>query len=143
MRSSPYALAAPPALPIAQEEFDLFRDLIHAKTGISLKDSKQSLLVARLGGRLRSLGLDRLRDYYDYLQYRDPAGAEMRRMINCITTNKTSFFREERHFPVLADYLRKRANAGDPRHASGVPPAPPAKSRTASRSRPSRRCRER
>ena len=96
---------------IDDRTFDLLRGLIKERTGIALKETKRPLLVSRLGRRLRELDLDSFLSYYELLTKRDAGGQELRRMINCITTNKTSFFREEAHFHFLADHLRARAAA--------------------------------
>jgi len=103
-------LAAGPAL--GDAEFAFFRDLIHARAGIALKDCKRSLVAARLGRRLRALGLDSFAGYRRHLETSDPSGAELALTINCITTNKTSFFREERHFAILADRIPAAERAG-------------------------------
>jgi chemotaxis protein methyltransferase CheR len=108
--SSLLELDAGPA--VEDAEFEFFRDLIHARTGIALKESKRSLVAGRLARRLRALGLDSFAGYRRYLETSDPAGAELALMINCITTNKTSFFREERHFAILADRLQAAERAG-------------------------------
>ena len=109
----------PPAeaaeLTITEREFAEMRDLIHETSGISLKDCKRVLVVSRLARRLRDLRLSTFSEYLVHLRRGDPAGDEMRRMINCITTNKTSFFREETHFPCLASHLRAAFAEG--RHA--------------------------
>jgi len=86
-------------------EFAFFRDLVHARSGIALKESKRSLVAARLGQRLRALGLSSFAEYRRLLQTADPSGSELVLMINCMTTNKTSFFREEKHFPILKDSI--------------------------------------
>jgi chemotaxis protein methyltransferase CheR len=99
-----------PMLNVGDEEFALFRALIHQQTGISLKEGKRNLLAARLHKRLKELGLGTLTDYYSYLKKKDAQGDELRRMVNCITTNKTSFFREEHHFHYLRDWLKEKAH---------------------------------
>ena len=89
--------------PITDEEFDLFRALIHKVTGISLSEHKRELVVSRLAKRLRALNLSSFRSYYDFLT-RDPRGGEeMGQLVNRITTNKTDFYREEHHFEYLSE----------------------------------------
>jgi chemotaxis protein methyltransferase CheR len=83
-------------------EFKLFRSLIHERTGIWLRDSKQLMLASRLSRRLRHHGLASFADYYEYVQSCQSDGEELRELINCVTTNKTSFFRERHHFEFLA-----------------------------------------
>ncbi|MEO8123718.1 MAG: CheR family methyltransferase, partial [Burkholderiales bacterium] len=48
-----------------------------------------------------------------YLQWLEHGGAgpEWQEFVNCLTTNLTSFFREEHHFDALADELRKRSGS--------------------------------
>ena len=83
-------------------EFKLFRTLVHERTGIWLRDGKQIMLAARLSRRLRHHGLTSFADYYAYVQKVQDNGEEIRELINCVTTNKTSFFRERHHFDFLA-----------------------------------------
>lgn len=87
---------------ISEEEFEAFRHLIYRESGISLNAGKRALVSSRLTKRLRALGLHTFLDYYAYLLQSDSEGHELQQMINCITTNKTDFFRESHHF----DYLR-------------------------------------
>ncbi len=93
------------AAPIGDEDFRRFRELIHQKTGIRLADSKRPLLAARLQRRLRKHAIASYRAYWDLIQERDPRGDELREMINAVTTNKTSFYREEHHFELLGRFL--------------------------------------
>jgi chemotaxis protein methyltransferase CheR len=83
-------------------EFKLFRTLIHERTGIWLRDGKQVMLASRLSRRLRQHNIASFAQYYDYVQHLQDNGAEMLQLINCVTTNKTSFFRERHHFDFLA-----------------------------------------
>lgn len=87
------------------KEFKLFRELIYRQTGIALSDHKRALVYSRLSKRLRLHGLNSYRDYYDLLQNNDPGGVELMEMVNAITTNKTSFFRENHHFTFLNDHV--------------------------------------
>src|SRR5450631_4352850 len=86
---------------LTEREFLLFRELISSKTGISLRDTKCAMLSARLQRRLRFLNLPSFGAYHQFLLNQDPSGDERRELINCVTTNKTSFFREPHHFAQL------------------------------------------
>lgn len=92
-------------LTITDKEFSHFRDLILATAGISLNNTKRDLVCARLSRRLRALGLRSFSQYHDYLQNHDDQGQEILKMINCITTNKTDFFRENLHFQFLTEQI--------------------------------------
>lgn len=86
---------------IAPREFQLFRTLVHERTGIWIRDGKQVMLASRLSRRLRYHGLASFADYYEYVRQLPENSEEVRELINCVTTNKTSFFRERHHFDFL------------------------------------------
>ncbi|HNA25440.1 MAG TPA: protein-glutamate O-methyltransferase [Nitrospira sp.] len=88
---------------ISKQEYEKIRTLLYDESGISLGDSKQSLVVSRLTKRLRHLQLDGFASYYDYVT-QDDSGEEFTRMLDLLSTNKTDFFREPKHF----DFLRER-----------------------------------
>jgi len=93
----------------SDEDFNSLRGLVKDVTGITLADSKRELVYGRLSRRLRVLGLPGFRDYRDLLA--SSAGeAELAEFTNAVTTNLTSFFRENHHFDYLRDqFLLKRA----------------------------------
>ena len=80
--------------------FQKFGALIYQKTGIYLKPEKKELLNARLGKRLRACGIDSFKKYYDYVLH-DKSGEELIHLIDSVSTNFTSFFREQSHFDFL------------------------------------------
>jgi chemotaxis protein methyltransferase CheR len=92
-----------PPFDLRRREFEQLRQLIYAKTGIHLTDRKRPLVVSRLSRRLRALGMEGFDTYYRYVAEQDAGGGELREMINAITTNKTSFFREPHHFAFLRE----------------------------------------
>ena len=88
-------------------DFDRVRDLIYKRAGISLADSKQEMVYSRLARRLRATGLNSFSDYLNTLE-REPDSQEWEAFTNALTTNLTSFFREEHHFPILAEHVQKK-----------------------------------
>jgi chemotaxis protein methyltransferase CheR len=88
---------------LGDRDFSVLRELISAHTGIALSEGKRSLLQARLGKRLRYLGLRSYREYYEFLMCHDPLATERTAFINALTTNVTAFFRELHHFAYLKD----------------------------------------
>ncbi len=89
-------------------DFERVRRLIFQRAGINLHGGKQAMVYSRLSRRLRDTGL---RSFADYLQMLENSTgtsgeAEWQAFINCLTTNLTSFFREEHHFHALASDLR-------------------------------------
>lgn len=97
---------------LTEREFQLFSELIRTQAGINLGEHKRQLLRARLAKRLRAHGFSTFEQYYDHLMHHDAKGEEMLRMVNCITTNKTEFFREPHHFDFLRDRWTPWVTAG-------------------------------
>ena len=85
---------------ISDQEFHSIQGLVKDRTGIALSDHKRSLVVARLGKRLRILGFATFRQYYEHVTGGAGSG-ELENFVNAITTNKTDFFRERAHFEFL------------------------------------------
>jgi chemotaxis protein methyltransferase CheR len=86
---------------LSTSQFERFRALVRKHAGIHLRDEKKQLVCSRLSKRLRSLGLDSFDDYYDLVTESDAEGDELQALVNAITTNKTSFYREAHHFEEL------------------------------------------
>lgn len=101
--------------PAATAALAMIAAIAQAETGIVLPADGTAMLQARLGRRLRRLGLT---DYPAYLAFLGaPAGrAERRHFISALTTNESHFFREPHHFALLRDAvlppLIARARAG-------------------------------
>ena len=89
---------------ITPEEFHRFRTLIYDESGISLADQKQTMLTSRLSKRVRELGLTTFSEYYDAV-ISDASREEFTRMLDLISTNKTGFFREPKHFAFLRERI--------------------------------------
>jgi chemotaxis protein methyltransferase CheR len=84
-------------------EFSQISQIVYEHSGIRLNAGKEELVRSRLIKRLRSLGIESFDAYLKHVQ-EDSTSQELNVMIDSLTTNKTSFFREKQHF----DYLRTR-----------------------------------
>jgi len=93
---------------LTQEEYELFRRLVYAKSGINLGDSKQQLVRARLGKRVRQGRFGSFRAYYEHVE-KDTTGEELQYLLDAIATNTTHLFREKRHFDFLHRLVRQWA----------------------------------
>ena len=89
---------------LSDREFTLFSRLVLEKAGINLHDGKKELVRSRLSRRLRAKKMERFKEYYNFL-LADESGEELIHMLDAISTNLTSFFREPKHF----DFLEKTA----------------------------------
>lgn len=94
--------------------FNKFRQLIYDESGITLSSSKESLVSARIAKRMRTL---ELAEHSDYLRYvvEDRSGEEIVNLIDAISTNVTSFFREPEHFDLVEQHVAKWLRAGQTR----------------------------
>lgn len=79
-------------------------EIVYQKAGIVLNEKKEALVAARIGKRMRRLGITRFRDYLRLLE-ESPEDEEPVEMLNAISTNVTHFFRDRKHFEHLAAWL--------------------------------------
>jgi chemotaxis protein methyltransferase CheR len=88
-------------------DFLRVKSLIYQRAGISLHDGKHAMVYSRLSRRLRETGHNSFKDYLGWLEAHD--GPEWQEFVNALTTNLTSFFREQHHFEILANHLQAHA----------------------------------
>jgi chemotaxis protein methyltransferase CheR len=103
------------SLELSDKQFEEIRQLLYRMCGIDLHSGKEGLVKARLTKRLRMLSLPDFGSYIKYLE-NDQSGHELAEMIDSLTTNKTSFFRESEHF----DFLRKHILSEVKAKGSGI-----------------------
>ena len=84
-------------------DFNDIRELVSHNTGIVLSDAKQDMVYSRLAKRLRKLGLKDFKDYCALIKSEN--SDEIGHFVNAVTTNLTSFFRENHHFEYLKETL--------------------------------------
>lgn len=87
---------------VSDAEFAQFQALVHREAGIWLSPVKKALLAGRLAKRLRELSLASYGEYFEIVRADE---AERIHMLDCISTNETHFFREPRHFELLAERI--------------------------------------
>jgi chemotaxis protein methyltransferase CheR len=87
---------------ITPTEFATVSRMLYELSGINLQPGKEGLVQSRLSKRIRALQLNNISDYLKYVEA-DTTRSEITLMVDMLTTNKTSFFRESAHF----DFLRQ------------------------------------
>lgn len=102
---------APPTL--KESEFAQIRELAYRKFGLDIKDGKQSLVVTRLSKELRRLGLTSFEQYCRHVAG-DHTGEALIEMADALTTNFTSFMREQAHFQFLRTELAPQLGRSGP-----------------------------
>lgn len=85
-------------------DFGRIKDLIYRHAGISLHDGKHAMVYSRISRRLRETGHSSFKSYLDWLE--SNGGDEWQEFVNALTTNLTSFFRENHHFTELDRIVR-------------------------------------
>lgn len=87
-------------------DFDRVQSLIYQRAGISLHDGKHAMVYSRLSRRLRDTGHQSFKEYLGWLETHD--GPEWQEFVNALTTNLTSFFREQHHFEIFSSHLKSK-----------------------------------
>jgi chemotaxis protein methyltransferase CheR len=104
--SQPEMVSAAPACELRPREFDRITQMAYDFCGLDLH-GKKVLVAARLGKKVRELNLPSFTKYCDQVQ-QDASGQLFTEMIDALTTNHTSFFREARHFDFLREQILPR-----------------------------------
>lgn len=98
---------------LSQAAFDKFRSYLYERTGIQLAPTKKGFVTGRLWRRVRELQLASYDEYFDYV-----VGGinpdEPQVMLDLLTTNETSFFREMPHFDFLREHARQHRDVAGP-----------------------------
>jgi chemotaxis protein methyltransferase CheR len=92
------------SLKLTSKQFAKITRLVYEISGIDLHEGKEELVKARLLKRLKHL---KIADFEHYLKYvaNDKRGAEIRTMVDVLTTNKTHFYRESEHLDFMRDVI--------------------------------------
>jgi len=95
---------------LTDTDFERISRLVYEQCGINLHAGKKELVKARLGTRLREENFGSFKDYYRYVTTEEGID-ELVAMIDSISTNLTSFFREESHFHKLYEIVPETIKA--------------------------------
>jgi chemotaxis protein methyltransferase CheR len=99
---------------LTEEEYRRVGELLYRQSRIVLRRGKEQLVRFRLARSLRRLGHDSFTAYLDHVEA-DASGAELAMMVDLLTTNKTSFFREAAHFEYLSkEVIPELVASGEP-----------------------------
>ena len=88
---------------LSDRHFAEIARLVQDFTGIMLPPGKRVMVEGRLRKRVRALGLSDLSEYGREIIDRGGIDDEFLHVVDCVTTNKTDFFREPQHFDFLAE----------------------------------------
>lgn len=104
---------------MTDEEFAMIRDFVHEKSGMFFAENKMYLVKNRLVKRMSELSIKTYRDYFYHVKY-DTSMKEFHRLMDLMTTNETSFFRNEPQLQsfaeeVLPAIIESRKTSGGPK----------------------------
>jgi chemotaxis protein methyltransferase CheR len=104
---------------LSERHFRSIAELVEAEVGIKLPATKRLMLEGRLLKRVRVLDCSDVNEYVDRLFDKENFEVELIHLIDCVTTNKTDFFREPSHFDFMQDIavpeiLRRRGRGTRP-----------------------------
>lgn len=88
---------------LTDDDFRRVSQIVYDHCGINLHDGKKELIRARLAKKLRAGGFKTFSEYMEHLS-KDESGREFSDFIDVLSTNLTSFFRENQHF----EYVKTR-----------------------------------
>ena len=86
---------------LSNRNFDALSRYIYDYSGIKMPITKLTMLEGRLRRRLRATGIPSFNAYCDYLFKHGGIEKEAIFLIDAVTTNKTDFFREPKHFEFM------------------------------------------
>ena len=92
--------------------YDRIKSIVYSISGISLGSTKKDMVSSRLNKRLLEIGIGNFKDYCTFLKENDQ---ECQTLINLISTNVTSFFRENDHFDYICDQIEAAYERGQRR----------------------------
>lgn len=92
-------------------EFDEIRHFAKRRFGLDLRKGKEELVSARLARGMRQGRFPSFRAYLDHVEA-DSSGQALISLINALTTNHTSFYREPHHFEFLANEILTKIRPG-------------------------------
>jgi chemotaxis protein methyltransferase CheR len=93
--------SSPDSSRLSDQEFQKLADLVETHAGIRMPAGKKTMLEGRLRRRLRERGLADFNAYCHFLFNDGGLEDELGDLIDAVTTNKTDFFREPKHFDSL------------------------------------------
>ena len=89
---------------LTDEDFRQISKIVYDHCGINLHDGKKELIRARLAKKLRAGKFSSFPEYMEFVQS-DKTGRAFSDFIDVLSTNLTSFFRENQHFEYVKNVL--------------------------------------
>ena len=119
---------------LTEAELKLLQALVYQECGMHFDERRAHFLQDRLQRRLRECHLDSFYSYYRLL-ISDEGKQELAQLLENLTVNETSFFRNKAQLDlfqkyILEELLHRKQDAATTPSASGARDAPPGRSLT-------------
>lgn len=92
---------------LTDDDFRQISSIVYDHCGINLHDGKKELIRARLAKKIRAGKFKSFPEYLEHIQS-DKSGRSFSDFIDVLSTNLTSFFRENQHFDYVKNTLLPR-----------------------------------
>jgi chemotaxis protein methyltransferase CheR len=103
---------------LSESLFKKLSTFVNEELGIKMHERKKVMLEARLRKRLRALDMGSFKEYAEYVFSPEGFDHEVIHLLDVVTTNKTDFFREPKHYDALNERvipeLLKKKRPGEP-----------------------------
>ena len=86
---------------LSDQDFAAIKEFALTRAGLQIQDAKRLMVQSRLARRLRATGSASFSEYIQWIS-QEKSADEHGALISALTTNVTSFFRENHHFETLA-----------------------------------------
>lgn len=90
---------------MSDTDFNKLSKLIYTNYGIKMPITKKVMLESRLRKRLKANEIESFKEYTDYLFSEKGIQNELVHMVDVVSTNKTDFYREPKHFEFLTEHV--------------------------------------
>lgn len=98
--------------PLLENDRQRIADFIERSAGIQMPPSKKTLIESRLRKRQRALSYNTLKEYVHFVFETEEGKLEVSHLVDALTTNKTEFYREQKHFEFLRTHLANHYQKG-------------------------------
>ncbi|MBX3018554.1 MAG: protein-glutamate O-methyltransferase CheR [Bdellovibrionaceae bacterium] len=105
MNATAKILAGTTTPELSDQDLNYFSEVIERRAGIALKPAKRDLIRTRLRSRIAALSFASYEEYRHHLASLPKDDPEWQEFTNLLTTNKTDFFREAKHFEFMVQTI--------------------------------------
>lgn len=96
------------------DQFEQWRQLLEARTGMRFSEARRSLLLTQLGRRMNDAGYDDFDAYFHAVTAGGLAAeSEWQELLDYLTVQETRFFRDPQAMELVADHLRAQWSRSD------------------------------